>query len=93
MKLALEAQGIYYILEYEDLIKDLAPEKILKRYEEVVRKKAAYTSDRSVYQEIADLLKRMQCYPGGEDLVQTLIAEFRSAYRRRPAMMQELDRV
>ena len=93
LKLALEAQGIYYILEYEDLIKDLAPEKILKRYEEVVREKAAYTSDRGVYQEIADLLKRMKRYPGGEDLVQTLIAEFRSAYRRRPAMMQELNRV
>ncbi|EPF27055.1 hypothetical protein HMPREF1221_00637 [Treponema socranskii subsp. paredis ATCC 35535] len=93
LKLALEARGIYYILEYEDLIKDLAPEKILKRYEEVVREKAAYTSDRGVYQEIADLLKRMKRYPGGEDLVQTLIAEFRSAYRRRPAMMQELNRV
>jgi len=93
LKLALEAQGIYYILEYEDLIKDLAPEKILKRYEEVVRKKAAYTSDRGVYQEIADFLKRMKRYPGGKDMVQTLIAEFRSAYRRRPAMMQELNRV
>ena len=93
LKLALEAQGIYYILEYEDLIKDLAPEKILKRYEEVVRKKAAYTSDRGVYQEIADLLKRMQRYPGGKNMVQTLIAEFRHAYRRRPAMMQELNRV
>jgi len=93
LKLALEDRGIYYILEYEDLIKDLAPEKILKRYEEVVREKAAYTSDRGVYQEIADLLKRMKRYPGGEDLVQTLIAEFRSAYRRRPAMMQELNRV
>ncbi|MBM7024067.1 hypothetical protein [Treponema sp. Marseille-Q4523] len=93
LKLALEAQGIYYILEYEDLIKDLAPEKILKRYEEVVREKAAYTSDRGVYQEIADLLKRMKRYPGGKDLVQTLMAEFRIAYRRRPAMMQELNRV
>lgn len=75
------------------MIKDLAPQEILKRYEGVVRKMASYTSDRSTYQEIADLLKRMQRYSGGKELVQTLIVEFRCAYRRRPAMMQELDTV
>lgn len=78
---------------YEDVLKDLAPEEILKRYELIVRNKAADVSSRAVYQEIAGLLKRMQRYPGGKVLVQTLIAEFRTAYRRRPAMMQELDNV
>jgi len=93
LKLALETDDLYYIFKYEDVIKDLAPQEILTRYERAVRNKAAYTSDRRTYQEIADLLKRMQCYSGGEELVQTLIAEFRSAYRKRPAMMQELDTV
>ena len=78
---------------YEDVLKDLAPEEILKRYELIVRNKAADVSSRAVYQEIAGLLKRMQRYPGGKALVQTLIAEFRTAYRRRPAMIQELDNV
>ena len=93
LKLALETDDLYYIFKYEDVIKDLAPQEILTRYKRVVRNKAAYTSDRRTYQEIADLLKRMQCYSGGEELVQMLIAEFRSAYRKRPAMMQELDTV
>lgn len=93
LKLALETDGLYYIFKYEDVIRDLAPQEILKRYEGVVRKKAAYTSDRSTYQEIAGLLKKMQGYPNGKELVQTLIAEFRVAYRRRPAMMRELDSV
>jgi hypothetical protein fgonA2_06057 len=93
LKFALDAQGLYYILKYEDVLKDLAPEEILKRYELIVRNKAADVSSRAVYQEIAGLLKRMQRYPGGKALVQTLIAEFRTAYRRRPAMIQELDNV
>lgn len=91
--MALESEGLYYILKYEDALKDLAPEKILKRYEAVVRKKAAQTSTRTAYQEIAGLLKRMQRYPNGNEAVHALIAEFRVAYRRRTAMMQELDDV
>lgn len=93
LKLALESQGLDYILKYEDLIKDLAPKEILKRYEVVIRKKAVYTSDRAVYREIADLLKRMKKYKGGNESVQTLIEEFRIEYRNRPAMMQELNKV
>ena len=93
LKLSLETDELYYIFKYEDVIRDLAPQEILKRYEGFVRKKSAYTSDRSTYQEIAGLLKKMQGYPSGKELVQTLIAEFRVAYRRRPAMMQALDNV
>ncbi|MGP1577807.1 MAG: hypothetical protein ACTTH7_10095 [Treponema sp.] len=93
LQLVLKTDGLYYIFKYEDVLKDLAPKEILKRYEAVVREKAAYTSDRTTYHEIADLLKRMQCYPDGKALVQTLILEFRAAYRRRPAMMQELDNI
>ncbi len=65
---------MYYILKYEDALKDLAPGKILKRYEAVVRKKAAHTSSRTTYQEKADLLKRMQRYPNGNEAVHALIA-------------------
>lgn len=91
LEMALQASGLYYIVRYEEKIRGLAPERILKKYETVIREMAEPASNRTTYAEIAEYLIRMQSYPGGMTIVQAVLAEFRIKYKRRPAMMDELS--
>ncbi|WP_428771168.1 hypothetical protein V1L52_04805 [Treponema sp. HNW] len=90
---ALHQDGLYYIIYYEDKIRDLDPEGILKKYEAVIRSMAEPVSGRAVYGEIAGYLKRMKSYSGGKEIVKGILEEFRITYKNRPAMMDELSRV
>ena len=91
LEMALQASGLYYILRYEEKVKDLAPDRILEKYETVIRKMAEPASNRTTYAEIAEYLIRMLPYPNGNNLVKKILDEFRIKYKRRLAMMDELS--
>ena len=91
LEMALQAPSLYYILRYEEKVKDLAPDRILEKYETVIREIAESASNRTTYAEIAAYLIRMQSYPNGNNLVKKILDEFRIKYKRRPAMMDELN--
>ena len=93
LKLVLDSNGLYKLMEYEECLKKLYPEELLTKYETVVNSMAVRTSDRKHYCELVAILKRMQKYTGGKKRVDEIVYSWKSQYRNRPAMMDELKRI
>ncbi len=83
----------YLIEEYETYLADEYHELILAEYAEYLNKSAEQSADRSTYQRWADKLIHMKKLKGGKECVAEIIENWKTLYRNRPAMMQEIDRV
>ena len=83
--------GVGKIELYESILKQNFPKQLLQKYAEVVQKKAESTGTRAQYQGLVEILNRMKKYPGGLQLAMKIVNEWRHTYRRRRAMMDELN--
>ena len=83
----------YLVEEYEKYLADEYHELILAEYAEYLNKSAEQSADRATYQRWADKLIHMKTLKGGKECVAEIIENWKTLYRNRPAMMQEIDRV
>ena len=81
------------LVEYESYLINRYPERMLTFYKTQITDYAAKNMGRDHYQYVADVLKKMKTYSGGEEIVNTLLTHFKSMYPKRRAMMEELSRV
>ena len=91
LKCAVSDNGLGMIRKYKDALVPLFPEEILDKYTTEVQKAACFTSGRETYKRIVSVLREMRELPRGEERVQKIAAEWREKYRRRKAMMEELN--
>jgi len=76
--------------EYEHHLKSRYPERMLAFYRSQITDYAAKNMGRDHYKYVADVLKKMKGYPCGNEVVNALLANFKTVYSNRPAMMDEL---
>ncbi|WP_106829499.1 hypothetical protein [Parabacteroides pacaensis] len=81
------------LVEYESYLINRYPERMLAFYKTQITDYAAKNMGRDHYQYVADVLKKMKTYSGGEKIVNTLLIHFKSIYSKRRAMMEELSKV
>ncbi|NLC54464.1 MAG: hypothetical protein GX769_01110 [Erysipelothrix sp.] len=81
------------LFKYEKHLKHLYPQELLAKYVSVVENMAKNTQNRSYYREIVTVLRRMQNYPGGQEMVLDIVQEWQIKYKKRRAMMEELRRL
>lgn len=93
IELVLNSHGLYMVMEYEEILKDIYPEELLNKYENTINAMATNTSGRAHYREIVSILRRMKKYPKGKEKVSEIISDWRLRYRNRPAMMDELSKL
>jgi len=93
LQIVLESPNLYTLQAYEKSLKKLYPQELLEKYEMVVRGMASHTSNRKRYREIVTILRMMQKYPEGKQKVDEIANEWRSIYRNRRAMMDELSKL
>lgn len=79
----LDSYASYLISEYS--------KEILDCYEIAIKFRAKDTG-RSIYNETARYLKKLQKMEGGDERVEKLVSFFRNEYNNRPAMMQVLEK-
>lgn len=89
----LQSNGLYALQEYEGILKKDYPEQLLIKYETEVNKMAAYTSDRKNYKQLVSLLRRMQKMKGGSKIVEDISEQWKTKYKNRRAMMDELSKL
>ena len=89
----MNSPGLYALQEYESVLKKKYPEQILGKYKDEVNKMAIHTSDRKNYAHLVSLLQRMQQIKGGQKLVEQIADEWKTRYKNRPAMMDELRKL
>lgn len=80
------------IKEYEHYLKPYFGKEILDIYHKYVEEEALI-SNYSAYMRVADILKRMRSFEGGNALVEQLLQEYRSTYKRRKNMVAALKDV
>ncbi|WP_353097674.1 SWIM zinc finger family protein [Tissierella praeacuta] len=93
IELVVNSQGLYMVIEYEEILKDIYPKELLNKYENTIKAMATNTSGRAHYREIVSILRRMKKYPKGKEKVSEIISDWRLRYRNRPAMMDELSKL
>lgn len=86
-------KSIYNIKQYSKELKTLYPERCLKLLKEHAQQMAENSNNRHQYQELASFLKFMKEFKGGSEIVTAMINEYRIIYKRRSAMMDELNKV
>ena len=93
INIILNSNGLYMLIEYEKILKDIYPKELLDKYENTVKAMATNTSGRAHYREIVSILRRMKKYPEGKEKVSEIVSYWRLRYRNRPAMMDELSKL
>lgn len=87
------ASDLGLVEQYLDILRDHYPEEILELYTSGIRSAAKPAKGRGHYRYLVSLLKRLQQLEGGREAARSLVQEFRDRYSRRPAMMDELDKL
>ena len=85
------ASGLYALREYEAELLPIYPEKVLEKYVFEINEAARNAAGRDAYQDWVKILRHMRKLPGGKEAVQRIVGEWRLLYRRRKAMMEELN--
>lgn len=93
LKCAIECEGLYLMSKYEDILAKLFPLQVLDKYTDVLNKYASYTGTRNRYRDLVNELRKMKKLPGGEERVAEISTNWKIQYKRRRAMMDELNRL
>jgi hypothetical protein len=84
--------GRRIFLGYREYLEPRFPQEMCNFYEEIVKGMLEHTSNRGVYGEAAEYLRRMGDLEAAARALQ-LIRELAAKYRNRPAMIDELGKV
>lgn len=83
LEYVLKRQGMNYLFEYEDVLKEKYPQELFQKY----------TANRKKYQEWIMILSKMIKITGGKEVVKKIVANWRIMYRNRRAMMEEISQL
>lgn len=92
MEYVAEQKDARYIKEYEKYLKADYRDRLVDLYRECVYERLEKGVGRPVYQEICSYLRHIKKL-GRKDIVRETIEDLRAKYPRRPALLDELDRV
>ena len=89
----LTADGLFEAKKYAAELLPIYPEQVLSKYAREVRSAAQTTSNREQYRELVQTLRYMKDNLNGAATVDEIVVEWKAAYRRRRAMMEELEKL
>ena len=87
-----ERAELYEIDRYEKVLKKIFPERMLDLYVDYIRKNQMKVSNREEYSDLIKYLKKVTLYSGGEKKAKEIAANWRDVFKRRRAMMDELNK-
>ena len=78
--------------KYEKKLKEKYPEQVRDLYISYICDQAKHASDRNRYRELMNYLNKILKYPDGKEKVEIITNYWRTVYRRRIAMMDEMKK-
>ncbi|MBR4026869.1 MAG: SWIM zinc finger family protein [Lachnospiraceae bacterium] len=88
----IKSNSIYLVNHYEKVLKKKFPMQVCEIYIAYVKHQAEQVSSRNHYQELVAYLKKIKSYPQGNKKAQEIADEWKREYRKRPAMMDEIQK-
>ena len=86
------SDSIEIMLKYDQALRPLYNSRLKEAWFQLLDRRMSAPTDRGTYREIIRLLKQLASYPEGDEAVRQLVAKWRGKYRRRSAMLDELNR-
>ena len=86
----INSGSAYTMDRYEKILKRTYPDRMRSAYVAFARQQAESACDRTRYKELMKYLKKIASYPQGAKAAGQLAQEWRTLYKRRRAMMDEL---
>lgn len=93
LDIVLKSNGLYLADKYIDLLLPQYPGEIMSKYTDEVNKLARMANSREMYKQLVTILRHILNFPGGEEQVSEIVSQWRAQYKRRRAMMEELDKI
>jgi hypothetical protein len=81
------------IIEYAKPLEIMFPTDVISIYEKGLISYAEIENNRSAYKQLVKYLKKTQQLVGGKEKVKELVGIFKTSYKHRPAMIQELNKL
>ena len=81
---------IHIVNLYEKTLKKLYPERLLKKYANIINNEIEMATDRKKYKKLVKVLIKMKNYDGGDKIVENIANEWRNKYKRRKALIDEM---
>ena len=88
----LRVGSVFLLDQYESVLRKQFPTQVRDAYAAHLRKNMPLASNRSQYAGLIRYLKKICRYPDGKAIAGQIAAEWRTAYPRRRAMLDELAR-
>jgi len=89
----VRSPGLYVLKVHEEILKKDYPNELLKKYREEVEAGAKRTTSRGYYKELVSMLRSMKKIAGGNDMVNEIAMHWKTVYKNRRAMMDELSKL
>ena len=89
--MVLNLRDEYDLRYYKNVLRDKYPDELLEAYLNVVNQLVLKSGTRKHYRNIVGLLKEMKSIEGGDEMVDDLISNWKIRYKRRTAMLEELE--
>ncbi|MDD2965006.1 MAG: hypothetical protein PHU33_13745 [Bacteroidales bacterium] len=85
--------GLGLVFKYESILVKMFPNQLVKKYGEEIEASSKYAGNRSDYQKLTYLLKRLSNLPGGKDTAMAIMDHWRGIYKLKRAFMDELNKL
>lgn len=93
LECVMKSSGFYMLKRYETVLRKDHPEQILEKYKDELNKMSVISSDRKQYSYMVSVMREMKKISGGTKVVEQIVEEWTNKYRKRPAMMDELNKL
>ncbi|MGN1317756.1 MAG: SWIM zinc finger domain-containing protein [Lachnospirales bacterium] len=87
------SSGLYELDKYKSVLIKLYPSEVLKKYKYELEKMAERVADRNHYKEWVLILRDMKKIEGGKEVVNDIVDRWKAIYKKRRAMMEELNKL
>jgi len=88
----IQSESVSAMDRYSPFLRNDYPNEVRDFYVQYLTKSAKQASNRNMYHNLMPYLKRLYEYPGGQECTEELAKSWKTEYKRRPAMMDELKK-
>ena len=89
----VQGRGLGLVKEYQKSLLKYYPKQIFDKYVSELTHQAQWANNRNMYKALVDELRELKSLPQGKEVADRLASEWKVEYKRRKAMMQELDKL
>ncbi len=93
LKYVTDYPGLSKLQKYEDVLKKDYSVQILEKYTYELNGMAVQANNRKQYKNLVAILRKMRKFDDGKQCVEQIVADWRMTYKKRPAMMEELNKL